>query len=99
MGSLFILQLFSLCTAYSKTAIKNIGHRWVKKDISILKQKTGIFTPKGDDLELFHWCIHFKSHFGSTRIDCFEWEKNFRIHALKWSSWSMRRAYDFLVLN
>ena len=28
-----------LCTAYLKTLIKNIGHRCVKKDISILMQK------------------------------------------------------------
>ena len=56
-----------------KTIIKNIGHRWVKKDISNLMPKNGIFAPKGDNLELFQWYMHFKSHLGPNRIDCFEW--------------------------
>ena len=38
-----------------KTIIKNVGHRWVKKDISNLRQKNGIFAPKGDNLELFQF--------------------------------------------
>ena len=41
--------------------LKNIGHRWVEKDISILKQKNGIYPPKGDNLELFQWWIHSKT--------------------------------------
>ena len=53
--------------------IKNIGHWWVKKDITILMPKNGIFAPKGDNLELFQWYMHFKSHLGPNRIDCFEW--------------------------
>ena len=38
-----------------KTIIKNIGHRWVKKDSSNLRPKNGIFAPKGDNLELFQF--------------------------------------------
>ena len=48
--------------------LKNIGHRSVKKDISILKPKNGIFPSKGDNLELFQWYIYFKSHLGPTQI-------------------------------
>ena len=47
---------------------KNIGHRWVKKDISILMPKNVMFAPKGDNLELFEWYLHFKSHLGKNEL-------------------------------
>ena len=37
--------------------------------------KNGIFAPKGDNLELFQWYKHFKSHLGPNRIDFFPYHK------------------------
>ena len=60
--------------------IKNIGHWWAKKDITILMPKNGISAPKGDNLELFQWYMHFKSCLGPKRIDFLEW---FLYHMIK----------------